>query len=173
MVKAVSSNPTVAKPKTEKIEQPKPAPKPAVAEKPVKKTGNFKAVAPKGPDPTKSAEFKKLDPAVQKQVVDGLKPVTDPAAKKNVGDVVNSPGFAKLPVKTQGEVVKALMKDPANPEYTIGLKALVNNGGPHKELCIGSKGPGVKDLQQKLKDAGHDPGKIDGDFGRNVGSVCR
>lgn len=176
MPKPVTSNAgsvPVNKAKTEAVPQPKPPPPVAAAPKPVKKTGNFKAVAPKGPDVTKSAEFKKLDPAVQKQITEGLKPVTDPAAKKNVGDVVTSPAFGKLPAKTQGEVVKALMKDPANPEYTNDLKALINNGGPHKDLCIGSKGPAVKELQEKLKAAGHDPGKIDGDFGADTAKALK
>jgi len=115
-----------------------------------------------------SAEFKKLDPATQKSADAAMRGATTPEARKNIAELVCSPGFGKLPAATQGEALKALMKDPGNAEYAGSIKQLVNNGGPYKELQVGSKGPAVKEMQQKLKDAGFDPGPIDGDFGKKT-----
>ncbi|MBL8951015.1 MAG: peptidoglycan-binding protein [Myxococcaceae bacterium] len=113
----------------------------------------------------KSPEFKKLDPATQKSADEAMRAATTPEARKNIADLVTSPGYGKLPPGSQDAALKALLKDPGNAEYAGSIKALVNNGGPYAELKSGSKGPAVKDMQQKLKDAGHDPGPIDGAFG--------
>jgi len=148
-----------------KIETPKPSapppPKPSVA--------------PKGPDATKpdafigkvegSPEFKKLDKATQGAVDTALKGATTPEARKNIADLAVSPGFGKLSPKAQDAALKALLKDPGNADYASSIKQTVNNGGPYKELHTGSSGPAVSEMQQKLKDAGFDPGKVDGKFG--------
>ena len=113
----------------------------------------------------KSPEFKQLDPATQKSADAAMRGATTPEARKNIADLVTSPGYGKLPPGSQDAALKALLKDPGNAEYAGSIKALVNNGGPYAELKAGSKGPAVKDMQQKLKDAGFDPGPIDGAFG--------
>lgn len=113
----------------------------------------------------KSPEFKKLDPATQAAADAALRAATTPEARRNIGELVTSPGFGKLPAATQGKALQALLKDPGNVEYAGSIKQLVNNGGPYTELHVGSKGPAVKEMQQKLKEAGFDPGPIDGAFG--------
>lgn len=113
----------------------------------------------------KSPEFKKLDKATQAAADSAMKSATTPDARRHIAELVTSPGFGKLPPASQQAALKTLLKDPGNVEYAGSVKALVNNGGPYQELRVGSKGPAVTDMQQKLKDAGFDPGPIDGKFG--------
>lgn len=146
--------PKIETPKPAAPPPPKPAPKPE-ATKPDAFIGKVEG----------SPEFKKLDKATQGAVDTALKGASTPEARKHIAELACSPGFGKLSTKSQDAALKALLKDPGNADYAGSIKQAVNNGGPYTELKSGSSGPAVNAMQQKLKDAGFDPGKIDGQFG--------
>jgi peptidoglycan hydrolase-like protein with peptidoglycan-binding domain len=146
-----------------KLEQPKvepappPPPKPAVSD-------SFNAVAPKTPGLQEDPGFNKLDASTQKSVLDGIASLKAPGAQKNLADLAKTEGFQKLPPDVQAQVVKTLLKNPGDAAYAADLKALVNDGGPYATLSPGAKGPAVKAMQEQLKKAGFDPGRVDGEF---------
>jgi peptidoglycan hydrolase-like protein with peptidoglycan-binding domain len=161
---AVNSIPfTPTPPSTDDLGGPLPVP-PASAPAPAPQT-------PAAPDDAylgkveKSPEFNKLDKPTQAAADAAMRAATTPEARRNIADLVTSPGFGKLSSTSQSSALTALTKDPANSDYASSVRTLVNNGGPYANLGVNSGGPAVKDMQKKLTAAGYDPGTADGQFG--------
>jgi peptidoglycan hydrolase-like protein with peptidoglycan-binding domain len=152
-----TSSPAAPVVTSEDIDDVVTTPQPAVASSPT--PDGFQATGPE------AAALRTLDPAVKQTVSQNLAALNDPTARRNLTELVATPGFRALSKESQQEAVKSLMKAPGDPAYAQDLKALVNDGGPYATLQSGSSGPAVKAMQEALKKAGSDPGPVDGKFG--------